>query len=226
MRPGIRKLALTAHVTFSVGWLGAVAGFLALAVAGLTSANEQIVRSAYLSMDLVGWLIIVPLCFASLVTGLVQALGTSWGLFRHYWVLLKLVVTFVLTLLLMVHMQPTKRLAAVAIEAALSGSTLHALQMQLAVDGAAALVALLVTVTLAVYKPRGVTRYGASKLGEKGASERIDRSGRPPTWVIVFVIIGIASLIAVKTFSGAGSHHGMGGHGETGGPAAYAILKR
>ena len=30
---GFRKLALTTHVTSSVGWIGAVAGFLALAVA-------------------------------------------------------------------------------------------------------------------------------------------------------------------------------------------------
>jgi hypothetical protein len=105
----MRKLALTAHVTFSVGWLGAVVGFLALAIAGLTSSNEQMVRSAYVSMDLIGWRVIVPLCLASLLTGLVQALGTPWGLFRHYWVLLKFAATAVLTILLMVHMQPTRR---------------------------------------------------------------------------------------------------------------------
>jgi hypothetical protein len=52
MRPRLRKFALTAHVTSSVGWLGAVAGFLALAVAGLTSQDAQMVRAAYLAMDL------------------------------------------------------------------------------------------------------------------------------------------------------------------------------
>src|SRR5581483_8472506 len=157
MTSWLRKLALTAHVTFSVSWLGAVAGFLALAVAGLISTDEQRVRSACMSMDLIGWLVIVPLCLASLLSGLVQALGTPWGLFRHYWVLLKLVVTGALTILLMVHMQPTRRLAAVAAQTAVSGADLHQLQIQLAVDAAAALVALLAVVTLAVYKPRGVT---------------------------------------------------------------------
>jgi len=34
MTPRLRKFVLTAHVTLSVGWLGAVAGFLALAIAG------------------------------------------------------------------------------------------------------------------------------------------------------------------------------------------------
>ncbi|HEU5098981.1 MAG TPA: hypothetical protein VFU22_08180, partial [Roseiflexaceae bacterium] len=45
---GIRKLVLTAHVTFSVGWPGAVVVFLALAVVGLTSQDAQTVRGAYL----------------------------------------------------------------------------------------------------------------------------------------------------------------------------------
>ena len=44
------------------------------------------VRAAYLVTALIGWLVIVPLSFAVLVTGLVQSLGTEWGLFRHYWV--------------------------------------------------------------------------------------------------------------------------------------------
>ncbi len=79
MNPRLRKIALTAHVTSSVGWLGAVAVFLALAVAGLTSQNAQTVRTAYLAMELTGRLVLVPLSLASLLTGLVQALGTGWG---------------------------------------------------------------------------------------------------------------------------------------------------
>ena len=55
MSPGVRKFALTAHVTTSVGWFGAVAGFLALALAGLTSQEAQVVRGAYLAMGVTGW---------------------------------------------------------------------------------------------------------------------------------------------------------------------------
>ena len=73
MTPRIRKFALTAHVTSSVGWLGAVAGFLALAVAGLTSQDAQMVRAAYLAMELTGWFVIVPLSLASPLTGLSRA---------------------------------------------------------------------------------------------------------------------------------------------------------
>src|SRR5262245_66535041 len=85
LTPTLRKLALTAHIISSVGWLGAIGGFLALAVAGLTCRDARIVGAAYLGMELTAWFVIVPLAFASLVTGLVVSLGTHWGLFRHYW---------------------------------------------------------------------------------------------------------------------------------------------
>lgn len=60
MTPYVRKFALTAHVTSSVGWLGAVAVFLALAIAGLTSKDAQMVRAAYLAMELTTRFVIVP----------------------------------------------------------------------------------------------------------------------------------------------------------------------
>ena len=206
MNPWFRKLMLTLHVTLSIGWIGAVAAFLALAITGLTSAHEQTVRSAYLSMDLIGWRIIVPLCVASLASGLVQALGTPWGVFRHWWVVLKLSVTVVLTALLMVHMQPTRRLAAVAAQGAITGAELHQLQLQLAADAAAAIVALLAAVTLAIYKPRGVTLYGARKLSAAGATETSGPFTGTPAWVKIFIVASILALLAVKTLSGAGHH--------------------
>jgi hypothetical protein len=60
MRPWLRKFALTAHVTASVGWLGAVAAFLTLAVVGLTSRDTQKVCAAYVAMEVTCWFVIVP----------------------------------------------------------------------------------------------------------------------------------------------------------------------
>ena len=85
MTAGVRKVALTMHVATSVGWLGAVGGFLALAIAGLASANADTIRASYLAMELVGWTVIVPLALISTPTGVVMSLGTEWGLVRHYW---------------------------------------------------------------------------------------------------------------------------------------------
>lgn len=158
--PRLRKLTLTLHVTASVGWLGAVAAFLALAIAGLTSTSSETVRSAYLAMDLVGWFVIVPFSIASLLSGVVQSLGTVWGLLRHYWVIAKLLITVLATLLLLVHMQPVGHLADAAARAALEGGELEGMRIQLIADAAAALVVLLTAAALSVFKPRGVTRYG------------------------------------------------------------------
>jgi hypothetical protein len=167
MTPGLRKFALTAHVTSSVGWLGAVAGFLVLAVAGLTSRDAQIVRAAYLGMEMTAWFIIVPLSLASPLTGIVMSLGTTWGLFRHYWVLIKLLITVFATIVLLLHMQPIGHLARVVAATTLSKGELAGLRIQLVANAGAALLALLVATALSVYKPRGMTPYGWRKEHEK-----------------------------------------------------------
>lgn len=164
MTPALRKFGLTAHVSSSVGWFGSVGAFLALAVSGLTSQDAQLVRAVYLAMNLIGWSVIVPLSLASLVTGVVQSLGTPWGLFRHYWVVIKLLITVFATVLLLIHMQPVGHLARVVATTTLASGELAGLRIQLVADAGAALVALLVAATLSVYKPRGLTRYGFRKL--------------------------------------------------------------
>ena len=169
MTPGLRKLVLTAHVTSSVGWLGAVAVFLALAVAGLTSRDAQMVRAAYLATDATTWYVIVPLAFTSLLIGAVNALGTPWGLFRHYWVLTKLVLTVLATILLLVHTQPIGVVADAAADGTLSSADLRGLRIQLVADAGAALLVLLVNTTLSVYKPPGLTPYGWRKQHEDPA---------------------------------------------------------
>ena len=166
MTPRLRKFALTAHVSSSVGLLGAIAGFLALAVAGLTSQDAQMVRAAYLAMELTAWFVIVPLAFASLLTGLVQSLGTTWGLFRHYWVLAALFLTVLATIVLLLKMTLIGYVAGVAAEATLSSADLRAARTELVVHAAAGLLVLLVPAALSVYKPRGMTRYGWRKRHE------------------------------------------------------------
>jgi len=160
MRPRLRKTALIAHVTFSVGWIGAIVGFLALAVAGVLGSDEPRVRAMYLAMETVGWFVIVPLSVASLLSGVIQALGTEWGVFRHYWVVIKLVINLLATAVLLLHMQPVGRLAGAAASGPLIDAGLGGLQIQMIVDAGAAILVLLVATALSVWKPRGVTRRG------------------------------------------------------------------
>jgi hypothetical protein len=168
LTPRLRKLALTAHVTASVGWLGAVIAFLTLSVTGLTSQDPQTVRGAYLVMEPTGWAVLVPLSLASLLTGLISSLGSTWGLFRHYWVLFKLAINLVATIVLLLYMQTLAYLADVAAETPLPSSDLHGPRdPSPALHAAAALLLLLAAATLAIYKPRGMTRYGQRKQHRK-----------------------------------------------------------
>jgi hypothetical protein len=166
MTPAVRRLALTAHVVSSVGWLGAVAVFLALAVSGMASDDPQMVRADYLVMDSITWFVIAPLCVASVLTGFASSLGTTLGLFRHYWILIKLLITVPATIALFVHMQPIGLISRIAAERALTGAD-SGLQIQMLAAAGAALVALLVATVISIYKPRGLTQYGWRKQQER-----------------------------------------------------------
>lgn len=165
MTARLRRFALTAHVTTSVGWLGAVAAFLALAVGGLTSDDAR--SAPYPAMELMAWFVIAPLSVASLLTGVVQSLGTKWGLLRHYWVVAKLLINVFATVVLLLYMESLSSLADTAAETAFSSGDLHGLRVQAVVHASAALALLVVATTLAVYKPPGLTPYGRRHRGPR-----------------------------------------------------------
>lgn len=97
VRPGLpRKALLSVHVVVSVGWLGVHAGVLTLVAAGLAADGPQRAGELYGSAATLGGLLVPALSLTALASGLVCALGTPWGLFRHYWVAAKLALTAVL----------------------------------------------------------------------------------------------------------------------------------
>lgn len=167
LTPRVRKATLTAHVTAAVGWLGADAAFLSLAVVGLTSPDEETVRGTYVAMGSVAWFVILPLSLVAFLTGLVQALGTKWGLFRHYWVLIKFVLTVVAISVLLLHMTSINTLSDEAAARAFDSGDLREQRTQILVAAGAGLIVLLVNTALGVSKPRGWTRYGRRKQQEQ-----------------------------------------------------------
>jgi len=164
MAPGLRKFVLTAHLTVSVGWIGAVVAYLALGVSAATSQEDQAVRAAWIAMEVTGWSVIVPLALAALLTGIVMALGTPWGLFRHYWVLISLGLTILSTAILLLHMPTVSAMTDLAQQA--DGADLAGLGGDLLHPGVGLLVLLVIT-GLNVYKPRGLTPYGWRKQQER-----------------------------------------------------------
>jgi len=161
MPPRVRQFALTAHVTCSVGWIGAVLVFLALAIIGLTSQDAQTVRAVYIVMEPAAWAVLVPMAVASLITGIVQGLGTTWGLFRHYWVLFKLLIAVFATLILLIYMETFRVMASVAADPTADLGIVRNPSPRL--HAVLALLVLLVATVLAIYKPRGLTPYGRHK---------------------------------------------------------------
>jgi hypothetical protein len=162
MAPRLRKFALAAHIALSVGWIGAVAGYIALDVAAATSRDVETLRASYLAMGLIAWYVIVPLALAALLTGLVVSLGTKWGLFQYYWTLISLLLTVIATVVLLVETQTIGYFADVAADPRTSSEDLRALGSTL-VHSVGGTVVLLVILVLNVYKPRGMTRYGWCK---------------------------------------------------------------
>lgn len=157
MSPPVRRLALSVHLTCSVGWIGAVLAYIGLGVAAVASERPDTVRGAWVAMEIVGWYVLVPLALGSWTTGLLMALGTRWGLLRHYWVLFAFALTSLAAGVLLLHM-PDVSAVAEAVRTAdpdeldrFGGDLFHAVL---------ALVLLLVIQVLNLYKPRGVTRYG------------------------------------------------------------------
>lgn len=164
LRPNQRKLALTLHITASVGWIGTVIAYLGLVFAAWNSQDVEMVRASWIAMELIGKNVIVPLSLSTLLTGLVISLGTKWGLFRHYWVLISLVLTIIATVVLVQHMQTMSYFTDIAREAdkvsriGLEGEFFHA---------GIGLLVLLVIQTLNIYKPQGMTPYGWRKRHEQ-----------------------------------------------------------
>ncbi|RSM62047.1 DUF2269 domain-containing protein [Actinoplanes sp. ATCC 53533] len=171
MPPRLRKVVLTAHVTTSVGWLGAILAYLAVDITAVTSQDIQTVRGAYATMEVIVTSVIVPLALASVLIGIVNALGTPWGLLRHYWVLAKLLLTAFAAAVLLLETQTVTHLATTAATSAdprgLPGTLPHS---------AGGLVLLLIAVTLSVFKPQGVTRYGWRRRNELRRDKRALRT--------------------------------------------------
>lgn len=197
LTPAWRKFALTAHVTASVGWLGAVVGFLALAIVGARTIDDRVAQSIYPALELMGTFVIVPFSVAALVTGVFQSLGTSWGLFRHYWVLAKLLITIGASLLLLLHMQLVRSAAL----AATDGTLATAPRMQLVGDAVAAAVVLAIAVALSVYKPQGLTPFGAPR--DAGVSKGGSLQG-PFVYIFWAAIITLLVTLVVRHLFGGG----------------------
>jgi hypothetical protein len=217
MTPALRRFTFTTHITSSIGWVGAVLAFLALAIIGFTSDDPLKVRGAYLLMAPAAWFVLVPLAHASLVSGIVLSLGTTWGLFRYYWVVLKLGITAFATVILLIYMGTFRQMAGVAADPVVDLEVVR--NASPIVHAIVALVLLVSATVLGVYKPFGTTAYGARKLQEQrsvsalipasaGTARALDADSTP-AWIYVVgaVALALALLVVILHLTGANPTH-------------------
>jgi uncharacterized membrane protein len=155
VKPALRRGLLVAHIAASVGWLGAITASLALAVVALVTTDPDVTRAVYRVLEPLGWAALVPFSVAALATGVIQSWVSPWGLIRHYWVAIKLVLNVFAVAVLLLYMQTLAGLARAAADGSSPGASLSP-----AVHAAAAIVLLLIALVLSVYKPRGLTPWG------------------------------------------------------------------
>jgi hypothetical protein len=98
------------------------------------------------------------LALLSLVTGVVQSFGSPWGLFRHHWVVVKLLITVLATAVLLLYLRTFAALADAAADPAVGLDEVR--DPSPLVHAVLALVLLLLATVLGVVKPRGLTRVG------------------------------------------------------------------
>jgi len=208
MSPGSRRFMLTVHLIFSVGWLGAVAVFMMLLVKGMTSQDMGIARTAYAVLAVIGWWVIVPACFGSLLTGLILSFGSQWGLFKYYWVLVKFLLTAVSTILLLMHMQPVGNMAKAASADMQSYTAFRPVSIRLVAEADAAMLVLIFATVISVYKPWGKIGYWLSEKNERQSVTRGRKAITRNGWgrYLLPVLIGLLVLFVVLHLAGGGLH--------------------
>lgn len=152
----LRHVVLIAHIAASVGWLGADVVLLVLSVTGLTTADPALTVAVYRAIGVLVPLVLVPATFVALGTGLLLAVGTRWGLLRHWWVVAKLVLTVGLTVAVFLALRPG--VAELATAAAGPGVGTGDAR-ELLFGPTVSLVVLLFATALSVLKPWGRTPW-------------------------------------------------------------------
>ena len=148
-----RKLLLSLHIISTVSVLGTELVLLTLGIASLSGADP---RTIYPAAHLVSLWLAAPLALLSLGSGVLLGLLTPWGLFRFWWVTIKLVITAGLTLVVLFVIVP--RLSTVAASVSASGTLPIGERLPLVIAPLLASVLLVLNVFLAIFKPGGRLR--------------------------------------------------------------------
>ncbi|MFJ9483549.1 DUF2269 domain-containing protein [Streptomyces mirabilis] len=158
------------HVVVSVSWLALMFCLLTLATTALATNDADTLRTAYRAMGMLGDALIIPLSLLTLVSGVVLALGTLWGLFRYYWVSTKFWLTLAATVASIFALTARLHDAVDAVArhpvGSISAMDLGFIRYNMVIVPAVALLLYLANVILSVFKPWGRRSTARSAGGQ------------------------------------------------------------
>ena len=157
-----RKLLLSLHVATTVSALGTDLVLLTLGIASLGGADP---RTIYPAAHLVSVWLTAPLAVLSLATGLLLGWLSQWGVFKYWWVIIKLTITIGLIGIVLFVVVPRLGMVANLVIAPGSDSLPTSSRVPLAIAPALASSLLLLNVGLAIFKPGRRLRARATTEG-------------------------------------------------------------
>jgi predicted signal transduction protein with EAL and GGDEF domain len=146
----MRKALATLHIVSSVSLIGQELVMVVLALVAIRSTDPALVHDVYTLLGVLVPSMGIPLFLVALASGVALSLRTRWGLFRHYWVIAKLVLTLATAIIGALWVSAWAEQLAVDPRPGLQLAHLGGVLTQLG--------ALTVATALSVYKPRGQRR--------------------------------------------------------------------
>lgn len=169
LSPWWRKGALVLHAVCGIGWMGADIALFLLLLNARTTTNATEAISGYTAVSLIVPIAVPPLCLGILLTGLLLGWGTSWGLLRHWWVFVKLLLSVTMTILVFVGLLPAIHSIPGIAQLATADAVrqrLGALTAQLLFPPAVSFGMLATATILSIFKPRGLTPWSRARVQE------------------------------------------------------------
>ncbi len=164
--PAWRKGLLVLHIISGIGWMGVDIALFILLITARTSDNALLVVSGFNAIRMIVPLAVPPLSLSILVTGVLLGLGTNWGLLRYWWVLVKLCLSLIMTMLVFTSLVPGVNAIALLDLTTVSAGTVRAglgdLPTQLMFPPVVSFLMLGTATVLSVYKPWRRTPWSQS----------------------------------------------------------------
>ena len=153
MTEGRRKIAVTVHVVAALALLGVSTVVLVAGVQAATRDDAHDAHAVYSLLRLLTFSLDLPLAAVTLLSGVLLALTSRWGIFRHWWVIAKLAIYGATLIIGLVLISPSLDTMIDVTEAGSSGQS--GARSTLVFAAGVQVVILVAAATLGVFKPGG-----------------------------------------------------------------------